>query len=51
MVDLPDVVLVGVKHEKGIAAEISLTGDGEFNGISALGTGTRKEQSASRSKS
>ncbi|KLL09665.1 type I restriction enzyme subunit R domain-containing protein, partial [Protofrankia coriariae] len=37
------VVLVGVKHEKRIAVDISLTGDGELKGISAAGTGTRKE--------
>jgi type I restriction enzyme R subunit len=42
-VDLSDVVLVGVKHNKGIAVDISLTGDGELKGISAAGTGTRKE--------
>ena len=42
-VDLSDVVLVGVKHNKGIAVDISLTGDGELRGISAAGTGTRKE--------
>lgn len=42
-VDLSDVVLVGVKHNKGIAVDISLTGDGELKGISAAGTGARKE--------
>ncbi len=42
-VDLSDVVLVGIKHEKRIAVDISLTGDGELKGISAAGTGTRKE--------
>ena len=42
-VDLSDVVLVGVKHTKGTAVDISLTGDGELKGISAAGTGTRKE--------
>jgi len=42
-VDLSDVVLVGVKHNKGIAVDISLTGDGELKGISAAGTGTKKE--------
>ncbi|MCK9923350.1 DEAD/DEAH box helicase family protein [Frankia sp. AgPm24] len=42
-VDLSDVVLVGVKHEKRAAVDISLTGDGELKGISAAGTGTRKE--------
>lgn len=41
-VDLSDVVLVGVKHNKGIAVDISLTGDGELKGISAAGTGTKK---------
>lgn len=34
-VDLSDVVLVGVKHTKKIAVDISLTGDGELKGISA----------------
>ncbi|MEV7093279.1 DEAD/DEAH box helicase family protein [Amycolatopsis sp. NPDC051045] len=42
-VDLSDVVLVGVKHSKGTAVDISLTGDGELKGISAAGTGGRKE--------
>jgi type I restriction enzyme R subunit len=42
-VDLSDVVLVGVKHDKGVAVDISLTGDGELKGIGAAGTGTRKE--------
>ena len=42
-VDLSDVVLVGVKHTKKIAVDISLTGDGELKGISAAGTGTKKE--------
>ncbi|MGV9773560.1 type I restriction endonuclease subunit R [Streptosporangium sp. NPDC003464] len=42
-VDLSDVVLVGVKHNKAIAVDISLTGDGELKGISAAGTGTKKE--------
>ncbi|OHV64185.1 DEAD/DEAH box helicase family protein [Pseudofrankia sp. BMG5.36] len=42
-VDLSDVVLVGVKHVKRDAVDISLTGDGELKGISAAGTGTRKE--------
>lgn len=42
-VDLFDVVLVGVKHSKGAAVDISLTGDGELKGIGAAGTGTRKE--------
>src|SRR3954451_3840736 len=42
-VDLSDVVLVGVKHNKGVAVDISLTGDGELKGIGAAGTGTRKE--------
>jgi type I restriction enzyme R subunit len=42
-VDLSDVVLVGVKHTKGTAVDISLTGEGELKGISAAGTGTRKE--------
>ncbi|GGL42306.1 type I restriction endonuclease subunit R [Planomonospora parontospora] len=42
-VDLSDVVLVGVKHTKKIAIDISLTGDGELKGISAAGTGAKKE--------
>jgi 8-oxo-dGTP diphosphatase len=42
-VDLSDVVLVGVKHNKTIPVDISLTGDGELKGISAAGTGARKE--------
>ncbi|GAA1214042.1 type I restriction endonuclease subunit R [Prauserella alba] len=42
-VDLSDVVLVGVKHTKKTAVDISLTGDGELKGISAAGTGTRKD--------
>lgn len=42
-VDLSDVVLVGVKHNKSIAVDISLTGDGELKGISAAGTGAKKE--------
>jgi len=41
-VDLSDVVLVGVKHTKGAAVDISLTGDGQLKGISAAGTGTKK---------
>jgi type I restriction enzyme, R subunit len=42
-VDLSDVVLVGVKHSKRAAVDISLTGDGELKGIGAAGTGARKE--------
>ena len=42
-VDLSDVVLVGVKHNKAPAVDISLTGAGELKGIGAAGTGTRKE--------
>lgn len=42
-VDLSDVVLVGVKHTKGTAVDIALTGDGDLKGIGAAGTGTRKE--------
>lgn len=42
-IDLSDVVLVGVKHNKATPVDISLTGDGELKGISAAGTGTRKE--------
>jgi hypothetical protein len=38
-----DVVLVGVRHNKSIPVDISLTGDGELKGISAAGTGARKE--------
>lgn len=42
-VDLSDVVLVGVKHTKSTQVDISLTGDGQLTGISAAGTGTKKE--------
>jgi type I restriction enzyme, R subunit len=35
-------VLVGVKHNKAIAVDISLVGDGQLKGISAAGTGTKK---------
>jgi type I restriction enzyme R subunit len=42
-VDLSDVILVGVKHTKGPAVDISLTGDGTLKGISGAGTGTKKE--------
>lgn len=42
-VDLSDVALVGVKHTKAAAVDISLTGDGELKGISGAGTGTRKD--------
>lgn len=42
-VDLSDVVLVGVKHTKRTDIVMSLTGEGELKGISAAGTGTRKE--------
>jgi len=42
-VDLSDVVLVGVKHNKAAAVDISLTGDGQLKGISGAGTGTRKD--------
>ncbi|MEU5835401.1 type I restriction endonuclease [Streptomyces diacarni] len=42
-VDLSDVVLVGVKHDKATPVDISLVGDGQLKGISAAGTGTKKE--------
>ncbi|MEV4733125.1 type I restriction endonuclease [Saccharopolyspora sp. NPDC049426] len=42
-VDLSDVVLVGVRHTKASTVDISLTGDGELKGISAAGTGAKKE--------
>ncbi|SOB83241.1 type I restriction endonuclease subunit R [Streptomyces sp. 1331.2] len=42
-VDLSDVVLVGVKHNKAIPVDISLVGDGQLKGISAAGTGTKKD--------
>ncbi|MER5730152.1 DEAD/DEAH box helicase family protein [Streptomyces sp. NPDC002138] len=42
-VDLSDVVLVGVKHDKAIPVDISLVGDGRLKGISAAGTGAKKE--------
>lgn len=38
-----DVALVGVKQTKAAAADISLTGDGELKGISAVGSGAKKE--------
>jgi type I restriction enzyme R subunit len=37
------MALVGVKHNKGTPVDISPTGDGELKGISAAGTGTRKQ--------
>jgi len=42
-IDLSDVVLVGVKHNKAIAVDISLVGDGQLKGISAAGTGVKKD--------
>ncbi|WP_030891283.1 type I restriction endonuclease subunit R [Streptomyces sp. NRRL F-5053] len=42
-VDLSDVVLVGVKHNKAAPVDISLVGEGQLKGISAAGTGTKKE--------
>ncbi|MGX7829687.1 type I restriction endonuclease subunit R [Actinokineospora sp. 24-640] len=42
-VDLSDVVLVGVKHNKASTVDISLIGDGQLKGINAAGTGTKKE--------
>ena len=42
-VDLSDVVLVGVKHTKGITVDISLVGEGQLKGISAAGSGAKKE--------
>lgn len=42
-VDLSDVVLVGVQDTLTTAVDISLVGDGELTGISAAGTGARKE--------
>ncbi|WP_324784510.1 type I restriction endonuclease subunit R [Streptomyces sp. H51] len=42
-VDLSDVVLVGVKHNKASPVDISLVGDGHLKGISAAGTGMKKE--------
>ncbi|MFJ6133524.1 type I restriction endonuclease subunit R [Janibacter terrae] len=42
-VDLSDVVLVGVKHTKAASADIALTGDGELKGISAAGSGAKKD--------
>lgn len=42
-VDLSDVVLVGIKHTKSTQVDISLTGDGQLKGISAAGTGAKKE--------
>lgn len=42
-VDLSDVALVGVKHNKSIPVDISLVGDGELKGITGAGSGARKE--------
>ncbi|WTX00310.1 DEAD/DEAH box helicase family protein [Streptomycetaceae bacterium NBC_01309] len=42
-VDLSDVVLVGVKHNKAILVDISLVGDGQLKGIGAAGTGAKKD--------
>ncbi|GAA1461201.1 DEAD/DEAH box helicase family protein [Nocardiopsis exhalans] len=42
-IDLSDVVLVGVKHNKAVPVDISLVGDGQLKGISAAGTGMKKE--------
>jgi type I restriction enzyme R subunit len=42
-VDLSDVVLVGVKHNRAIPVDISLVGDGQLKGISAAGTGAKKD--------
>ncbi|WP_439028789.1 type I restriction endonuclease subunit R [Gordonia terrae] len=42
-VDLSDVVLVGLKHTQRPRTDISLTGDGQLKGISAAGSGVRKE--------
>jgi type I restriction enzyme R subunit len=42
-VDLSDVVLAGVRHDKASTVDISLTGDGQLKGINAAGTGTKKE--------
>lgn len=38
-----DGALVGAKHTKAAAADISLTGDGELKGISAAWTGAKKD--------
>jgi hypothetical protein len=50
-VDLSDVVLVGVEHNKVIAVDISLVGEGRLKGISAVGTDTKKNPNTSRSRS
>ncbi|WP_370186589.1 type I restriction endonuclease subunit R [Aeromicrobium sp.] len=42
-VDLSDVVLVGVKHTKSAQVDIALSGEEQLKGISAAGTGTKKE--------
>ncbi|MFI0823382.1 hypothetical protein ACH4Q7_02875 [Streptomyces roseolus] len=42
-VDLSDTVPVGAKHDKAIAVDTSLVGDGQLKGISAAGTGTKKD--------
>ncbi|MBM7460755.1 type I restriction endonuclease subunit R [Rhodococcus coprophilus] len=42
-VDLSGVVLVRARHTKAATVDISLTGSGQLKGISAAGTGARKE--------
>lgn len=42
-VDLSDVILVGVKHNKRAAIDIALVGDVSLKGISGAGSGTKKE--------
>lgn len=46
--DLSDAVLVGAKHTKAAAADISLTGDGELKGISAARTDAMKDPKVRR---
>ncbi|UYB40168.1 hypothetical protein SLV14_002758 [Streptomyces sp. Je 1-4] len=41
-VDLSDVVLVGVKHNKANPVDISLVGDGQLKGISAPARARRR---------
>jgi type I restriction enzyme, R subunit len=50
-VDLSDVVLVGVKHNKATAVDISLTGDGKLKGINAAGTVLGRSRNTSHSRS
>ena len=50
-VDLSDVVLVGVKHTKGAAVDISLTGDGSSRASAPPAPAPRRSRSTSPSRS